>query len=184
MSNIKCISFIPNEEEPSDFSNMLIAGLLESFKCNEVSQLPDNYGDKFEWSLLNLIRNKKLDIYTILYVDDIFWSGSGGKIIEDNVYQGAIRTFTNSSFKNLGLTKPAYNLNYAVVEQVKRAKKLNSPKIILSFNNYNVKLFKVMQKFLLNTTVNKVDPLLFGFKPLPNMVIINNTPQWVLEMKL
>ena len=85
---------------------------------------------------------------------------------------------------NFGLTKPAYNLNHAVVEQVKRATMLKCSKFILSFNDYNFKLFKLMQKFLLNPSVNKVDPLLFGLKPLPEMVIINNTPQWVLEMKL
>ena len=53
-----------------EYIKRLVEELCTRFNC-PVEELPDNYGYKYEWSLLSLIKNELLDTYNILYYKKI-----------------------------------------------------------------------------------------------------------------
>ena len=156
--------------------------LLKSFSVSRLEDLPENYGNSKNWSLLNIL--DLLDSYTLLYVDDNFWSGSGGRILEDNSYQACVRMFTNFNNLSEGLTRPAHTMNYTLPYQIERAKLAGCPRVVLTFNEYRFELFKAMSRYIISEKRNKVSSMVKEFKPLSEPEIINNVNQWVTELKL
>jgi hypothetical protein len=171
-----------SSENKTEFTNKLTAGLVEYFK-SDVDNLPDNYGYKLPWSLLSLLRDDNLDTYAIVYVNDRVWGGSGGIIryIDDKkIYQGGFRWFSNAEnlVKGLGCMK-AYIHTHTMTEQFKRAKEQNCDEYILSFNNYNQRLFDISRKYHLKKAFpNTV------FKPSDGLVLFNGVMQQLLIVDL
>lgn len=165
-----------------NFKNLLNKELLKSFSVTKIEDLPENYGNSKDWSLLNMLG--KLDSYTLLYVDNNFWSGSGGRILKDNSYQACVRMFTNFNNLSEGLTRPPHTMNYSLPYQIERAKLAGCFRIIMTFNEYRYELFKAMTRYVISEKRNKVLNVVQKFKPLESTEIINGVNQWVLELKL
>lgn len=165
-----------------EFTEKLILGLTEYFNT-DVDSLPDNYGYKFSWSLLSLIRDCTIDTYALVYVNDRLWGGSGGivrYIDGKKIYQGGFRWFSNAEkiVKGLGCMKPHIH-KYTMTEQFARAKELNCEEYILSFNSYNKRLFDISRKYHLRKTFpNTV------FVPSTGMVMFNGVEQYLLTVDL
>jgi hypothetical protein len=176
---IKMISL--NKKNKKQFLEKITIALENKFKTT-VDNLPENYGYQNPWSLLSLIENEKIDTYQLLYVNDKFWSGSGGIIRSFNgehIYQAAFRGFTYADGRHKGLGIKSYTHMYNTKFQIKRAKENKCSKVIMSFNDYNYKLFLLTQKYSL--------PRVFPentFVPSKNMVIFNEVPQWLLTMDI
>ena len=171
-----------SSENKIEFVDKLIQGLVEFFET-DVDSLPDNYGYKHPWSLLSLIKDDKLDTYTLVYVNDRVWGGSGGMVrYIDNkkIYQGGLRWFSNAKnhTKGLGFIR-GYTLLYTMPQQFDRAKDLQCDEYILSFNEYNKKFFEVGHKYHLK----KAFPNLV-FTPSNGMVMFNGVMQYTLTLDL
>lgn len=148
--------------------------------------LPENYGDKVDWGLIKLVEDNLIDSYQLIYVDDIFWAGSGGIIryIDDQmIYQAGLRTFSNNNFDAVKL-KPhvgskSYLHKYNTKYQLERARLLKCHRMVLSFNEYNTRLYKVIRDYHL--------PKVFKdecFKSSEEMINFNGVPQWLLTLEL
>jgi hypothetical protein len=165
-----------------EFIKKLILGLIEYFDT-DVDTLPENYGYKHPWSLLSLIRDNAIDTYALVYVNDRIWGGSGGivRYIDDKkIYQGGFRWFSNAEkiVKGLGCMK-AHIHKYTMTEQFERAKQQNCEEYILSFNNYNKRLFDISRKYHLKKAFpNTV------FVPSEGMVMFNGVEQYLLTVDL
>lgn len=145
----------------------------------------DNYGREKYWGLLALLEEKKIDSYTMLYVNDLFRGGSGGRVRDwrgRKVYQGGFRGFstqvTNNLLKDkLGSTRYMYthNLTY----QISRAKMNDCSSIVLTFNDYNERLYRVIRDYHLPKVFGK-DSFITYSEPQK----FNGIDQWILEMYL
>jgi len=166
------------KENKSEFTIKLKLALIEKFGEN----IPENYSTLHPWSLLSLIRDEKIDTYQLLYVNDKFWTATGGMIREfegNKVYQAVFRGFSNADNRHKGLGVKSYTHMYNTTYQIERAKNLNCDSVIISFNDYNYTLFVLNQRYLLpkafpnHTFVASNEPVMF-----------NGVEQWLLTMKL
>jgi len=166
-----------------EFIKKLTDALFEYFKCVDIENLPENYGTKHPWSLLNLIQDDKIDTYALLYVNDRVWGASGGivRYIDDKkIYQGGFRWFSNAEnlVKGLGCMK-SYLYTYTMVDQLQRAREQDCDKFTLSFNDYNERFFEITKKYHLR----KVFPNTV-FNPSDGLVMFNGVPQRLLTVDL
>jgi hypothetical protein len=166
------------KENKNEFTEKLNLALIEKFGKN----IPENYSILQPWSLLSLIRDEAIDTYQLLYVNDKFWTATGGMIREfagNNVYQAVFRGFSNADNRHKGLGVKSYTHMYNTRYQIERAKALNCDSVIISFNDYNYNLFVLNQRYLLprafpdHTFVASSEPIMF-----------NGVKQWLLTMKL
>jgi hypothetical protein len=166
------------KENKSEFTTKLKLALIEKFGEN----IPENYSNLHPWSLLSLIRDETIDTYQLLYVNDKFWTATGGMIREfegNKVYQAVFRGFSNAENRHKGLGVKSYTHMYNTTYQIERAKNLNCDSVIISFNDYNYTLFVLNQRYLLpkafpnHTFVASNEPVMF-----------NGVEQWLLTMKL
>lgn len=165
-----------------NINDLLRAELLKSFSVSRIEDLPENYGNSKNWSLLNIIND--LDSYTLLYVDNNFWSGSGGRILSDNSYQACVRMFTNLSNLSEGLSRPAHTMNYSLPYQIDRARLAGCSRVIMTFNEHRYELFKAMSHNIISEKRNNILKIVKEFKASPHTEIINGVNQWILELKL
>lgn len=148
--------------------------------------LPENYGDKVDWGLIKLVEDNLIDSYQLIYVNDMFWAGSGGIIryIDDQIiYQAGFRTFSNSNM-DMRLFKShigckSYGHKYNTKYQMERARMLGCHKMIISFNEHNTRLFKITRDYHLPKAF-KDRP----FKASEEMIVFNNVPQWLITFEL
>lgn len=148
--------------------------------------LPENYGDKVDWGLIKLVEDNVIDSYQLIYVDDIFWGGSGGIIRHiDNqmIYQAGFRGFSNSN-TDMRLFKShigckSYVHKYNTKYQLERARSLNCHKMLLSFNEYNSRLFRITRDYHLPKVFKDRE-----FHVSEKMVDFNNVPQWLITFEL
>jgi hypothetical protein len=167
-----------SNDNKDHFLDELISALHECFG----DDIPENYGDLHNWSLLNLIKNNKIDTYQLLYMNDKVWTGTGGMIREFNgerVYQAAFRGFScaNTSNKGLGVKTPTFV--YCLNHQIQRATLNKCTSIVLSFNDYNKRLFEITKKYTLPKTFK---PGIWQASDKP--IMFNGVEQWLLTMKL
>jgi hypothetical protein len=167
-----------------EYIKRLVEELCTRFNC-PVEELPDNYGYKYEWSLLSLIKNELLDTYNILYYNNQFWSGSGGIIrIHNNkkYYQCLFRLFSNATNLNNGLGMSSHTFKYSLPLQVERAKILECDYAVITFNHkpgHYSKLKKIVRDYHL--------PKVFGKNAFVDNTfteIFNGVEQWLLTMSL
>jgi hypothetical protein len=169
-------------DNKSKFTKKLIKGLTEYFNT-DIDNLPENYGYKHPWSLLSLLRDDKLDIYTLVYVNGKLWGGSGGIVrCVDNkkIYQGGFRWFSNAEnlVKGLGCMK-AYTHTHTMTEQFKRAREQKCNQYILSFNDYNQRLYEISRKYHLKKAFPDT-----VFVPSNGLVMFNGVLQQLLTVEL
>jgi len=154
--------------------------LKEELNLKFNNNIDDNYSDTHPWSLLNLIQQDKIDCYQLIYVNNILWSGSGGIIRsydDEKIYQAGFRAFSNASGPGLG--SKSYSHEFNTKYQIERAKKTGCCKVVLSFNLYNEKLFRVTRDYHLPKVFGK-DVWLASNEP----IIFNGVEQWLLTMSL
>jgi hypothetical protein len=169
------------EENKYFFLNQLKKELSSRFGT-VIEDLPELYGYEKPWSLLSLIESGSIDTYQLLYVNDKIWTGSGGMIRELNgekVYQAGFRGFSCASNTNLGLGIKTFLHDNSTKFQIERAKMNGCKSVILSFNDYNEKLFKITQRYILPKSFPKDT-----FIPSTEPVMFNGVAQWLLIMKL
>jgi hypothetical protein len=180
MDSIKLLNLENTNKD--DFLSILTNELLAKFKCTDIDDLPENYGYAKEWSLLTLIRDNKIDSYQLIFVNGDFWAGSGGMIrTYDNkkIYQSGFRAFSNATNLNRAIGMKSYSHIYNTKQQIELATKHNCESIILSFNTYNERLFKITRDYHL--------PKVFGkdsFKGSDTAVEFYGVKQWLLTMSL
>jgi hypothetical protein len=166
------------DENKSEFTSKLEKALYDRFGEKGY----DNYGNLTPWSLLNLIKDNVIDTYQLLYVNDNFWTGSGGIIRDFNgekVYQAGFRTFSYAFDRHRGLGVKPYNHIYNTSYQIERAKFHKCSKVILSFNDHNYQLFQVNIKYLLPRAFPD-----YNFVPSDEPVLFNGVAQWLLTLDL
>lgn len=163
--------------------------LYSKFEVQQDEDLPENFSNSKEWSLLKMIEEHFLDTYQLVYVNDKFWGSSGGIVrhLANNqkVYQAGFRTLSRShenGYRGLG-TKP-YISALCVKFQIERAKNLNCDKVILSFNEHNKRLFNLVSRYHHKRSFLGVDQLMKDFIPSSEPVLFNGVFQWLLEMNL
>lgn len=164
--------------EKNNFLSILKYELEKKFKPNN----DINYGEDVSWGLISLIKTSSIDSYQLIYVNDKIWVGSGGIIRQfkgKKIYQAGFRAFSLAGNYRTSIGSKSYSHEYNTVYQIKRAKKLGCEELILSFNEYNEKLYKITRDYHL--------PKIFGsnaFKDSVNMENFNEVPQWLLTMSL
>jgi len=179
MNDVRLLTL--SKENKDSFLSILEKELCDTFEV-DLEYLPENYGRKHDWSLINSILNDKLDSYQLIYVDDKIWAGSGGMIRDYHdcmIYQAGFRMFSKTRTVHTGLGSKSYIHQYNTKYQIERAKILGCSSVILSFNEYNKQLFDITTKYHL--------PKIFGkdaFTPTDEPVIFNGTKQWLLTMLL
>jgi hypothetical protein len=179
MDKIEMISL--NKKNKKDFLEKLKCALQDKFKTT-IDHLPENYGYQYPWSLLSLIETEEIDTYQLLYVNDKFWTGTGGIVRNFNgqkIYHAVFRGFSYADARHKGLGVKSYTHMYNTKFQIERAKKEKCTKVIISFNNHNYKLFLLNQKYLLPRAFPENT-----FMPSKNMVMFNEVPQWLLTMEI
>jgi len=169
-------------ENKAEFTQKLTAGLTAYFDA-DVDNLPENYGYMHPWSLLSLLRDDKLDTYALVYVDGKIWGGSGGivrHIDNKKIYQGGFRWFSNAEkiVKGLGCMK-AYIHTHTMTEQFRRANEQGCKQYILSFNDYNQRLFEISRKYHLRKAFPDT-----VFVPSDGPVMFNGVLQQLLTVEL
>lgn len=148
-----------------------------------LDQLPENYGHAVPWGLLRLLDEGMLDCYYLVYVDQEFWSGSGG-IVRDyegkKVYQAGFRAFSKTRGVSHGLGSNSYTHEYSTMRQIYRAKALGCHSVILSFNEHNRRLYDLTRRYHI--------PKVFGhehkFTASSKLQLFNGVMQWLLVMYL
>lgn len=179
MDNIRLLNFKDNVDS---FYHILRLELLKVFNVTDVQSLPENYGIAKEWSLLRMIIDNKLDSYQMIYVNDEFWSGSGGIIRDYNnalVYQAGFRAFADAKSLYAGIGCKSYSHEYNTKLQIERAKELGCESLVLSFNTENERLFEITHKYHLKKVFGK-DVFIASQEP----AMFNGVPQWLLTMYL
>jgi hypothetical protein len=164
-----------------EFIQQLETELCFTFGVN-IKDLPENYGYKQTWSLLNMIIAGTIDSYQLIYVNDKFWSGSGGMLREFNlsrIYQAAFRAFANAKAINTGLGCKSYSHEFNTRYQIERAKLLNCDSVIISFNKDKERLFTATGRYHLSKVFGKD-----AFIPSEAPVRFNGVEQWLLTMSL
>ena len=151
MPNFKLIEL--SQESKTEFINTVEINLRIKFGTD----IPENYTRETPWSLLSLLENDAIDSYCMLYLNDEFWSAGGGIVREfngDRVYQAGFRGFSaqtiRSDWAERGTGTKSYTWQYIIHRQINRAIELKCDKVIISFNDYNVKLFKISKFHLLH----------------------------------
>ncbi len=170
------ISLTP--ENKSEFTLKLRTALADKFGTD----LPDNYGYEHPWSLLSMIRDNTIDSYQLLYVNGKFWTGTGGIVREfngDKVYQAVFRGFSNANDRHKGLGIKSYTHMCNTKSQIERAKELNCNSVVISFNDYNYKLFKITHQYMLPKSLPE-----YKFIASATMVMFNEVEQWMLTLPL
>lgn len=168
-------------EGKEDFIVKLKIALCNKFKCN-IDDLPENYGYNKPWSLLSLIENDELDTYQLLYVNDKFWTATGGIVREFNgekVYQAVFRGFSYAEPRHKGLGVKSYTHMHNTKYQLSRAKKLGCKKLIISFNDYNKQLFDLNQRYLIPRAFPE-----HKFVASSEPVLFNGVEQWLLILNI
>jgi hypothetical protein len=164
-----------NREE---FINIVENELINKFRCT-VDNLPENYGIQKNWSLLSLLKNNQIDCYSLIYVNGIFYGGSGGMIRPNGIYQAGFRMFSQSKTALPNLSTQYYN-TYNLKNQIERAKQNNCRLLVLSFNEHNERFF--------NFTKNKCIPAVFGdqynFEFVNTPVIFNGVKQYLIKLDI
>jgi hypothetical protein len=175
-------------ENKDFFLASLTRELLAKFEVNSVEELPENFSRSKPWSLLNLIDEEKLDIYQLVYINDIFWGSSGGIIRQtttaETIYQAGFRTFTKTHAVHKGFGTKPYISALCVRNQIERAKNLGCSRVILSFNESNKRLFDLVTSYHHKRTFLGVDEIMRDFVPSTEAVLFNGVYQWLLEMNL
>lgn len=172
MDRVKVLTL--SKENKEYFTTELLAALHEKFG----DEIPENYGYDKPWSLMSLIESDMIDTYRLVYVNDVIWSGSGGMIREfqgEKVYQAGFRTFSAVETKYHGLGAKTHTHDHSLKYQYDRAKLNNCTKFIFSYNDYNIRLFKVMARYTL--------PRAFGDKKIEvidKLTEFNGTPQYLI----
>jgi hypothetical protein len=167
-----------SKKNRNDFLDKLTSALHERFGDN----IPENYGDSHNWSLLKLIKRNRIDTYQLLYINDKIWTGTGGIIRRLNskkVYQAAFRGFSCAGLTNKGLGIKTPTFIYCLDHQIERAKFNKCDSIILSFNEENKRLFEVTKNYTLPKTFKPGE-----WKASEKPILFNDTKQWMLTMKL
>jgi len=165
-------------ENKSEFIEKLKQALHEKFG----DELPENYGTLHPWSLISLIESDTIDSYQLLYINDKFWMASGGMIREFNgekVYQAGFRAFKSASNNSKGLSFKTFIHDNNTKFQIERAKQQGCKSVILSFNDYNERLFRLTYQYILPKVFPKDT-----FVPSDTLIPFNGVPQWILTMKL
>ena len=178
MDSIKLLNLENTNKD--DFLSILTNELLAKFKCTDIDDLPENYGYAKEWSLLSLIRDNKIDSYQLIFVNGNFWVGSGGMIRtydDKKIYQSGFRAFSNATVNGLG--SKSHSHEYNTKYQIERAKKAQCHEVILSFNLYNEKLFRITRDYHLPKIFDKNA---WQASNEPNK--FNGVSQWLLTMSL
>lgn len=161
-------------------TNKFITILENNLKNHFGDFIHENYGRQHPWSLLNLIEKNQIDSYVLLYYCGEFWGGCGGIIRyfgTKKVYQTGFRTFTNTRNINDGLGSKSLLHEHIIKYHIIRAKKLDCTSIVLSFNTYNERLFKITRDYHLKKV--------FGaWQSSPELVEFNGVQQWLLTMFL
>jgi hypothetical protein len=176
MDNIHLLTL--SRDNKNQFLDKLIEALHECFG----DDIPENYSKVTPWSLLSLIESDEIDTYQLLYMDNKIWTGTGGMVRELNgekVYQAAFRGFSCARLNNRGLGVKTPTFVYCLNHQIERAKLNKCTSVILSFNDYNKRLFEVTKNYTL--------PKTFApgvWKASDNPVLFNGTEQWLLTMRL
>lgn len=176
MEKIKLVTL--SSENKNEFLEELKAALYTKFG----DDIPENYGHAHDWSLMNLILSDEIDTYQLLFVDDKFWTGTGGIVRNFNdakVYQAAFRGFSMAGKINTGLGVKTPTFVHCLGYQIERARINNCSSVVLSFNDHNKRLFEVTRKY----TLPKSFPAgvwLASDKP----VLFNGVDQWLITMKL
>lgn len=170
-------------ENKTEFIDKLTGGLLEFFETDSVDNFHENYGYQLPWSLLSLIRDDKIDTYTLVYVNGRIWGGSGGMIRDmdgKKVYQGGFRWFSNAKnhVSGLGYMK-TYIHTHTMTDQFIRAREQNCEQYILSFNTYNDRFFKISKNYHLRKAFPDIE-----FKPSNGHVMFNGVMQQILIVDL
>jgi len=176
MDNIHLLTL--SKDNKNYFLDKLVPALHECFG----DIIPENYSDIYDWSLLNLVKNEQIDTYQLLYLDDKIWTGTGGMIRELNnerVYQAAFRGFSCAKSINKGLGVKTPTFVYCLTHQIERAKLNKCSGIVLSFNDYNKRLFEITKNYTLPKTF-KPGTWIASDKP----IMFNGVEQWMLTMKL
>jgi hypothetical protein len=148
--------------------------------------LPENYGDSVNWGLIKLVEDNMIDSYQLIYVDDIFWAGSGGMIryVDGQmIYQAGFRGFSNSN-TDMRLFKShigckSYVHKYNTKYQLERARMIGCHKMIMSFNEYNSRLFRITKDYHLPKVFRKE-----AFQVSEKMINFNGVPQWLITFEL
>jgi hypothetical protein len=166
------------KENKGEFTDMLTKALIDKFG----EDIPENYGTEHPWSLLSLIRDDAIDTYQLIYVNDKFWTATGGMIREfggNKVYQAVFRGFSNAENRHKGLGVVSYTHLYSTKYQIERAKELGCHSVIISFNDYNYKLFDITQKYMLPKTLPE-----HKFIASDEPIMFNGVEQWLLTLRL
>ena len=166
------------KENKEEFTAKLKKALYDKFG----EGLPDNYGYRYPWSLLSLVRDNILDTYQLLYVNGTFWTATGGILREfegTKVYQAVFRGFSYADPRHKGLGVKSYTHQYNTKFQIERAITHNCKNLIISFNEYNYKLFVLNQRYLLPRALANYD-----FRASSEPVMFNGVKQWLLTLNL
>lgn len=167
-----------NDCDKDFFLDKLKSALYAKFSDN----LPENYGEDKPWSLMSLIKQDKIDTYQLLYFNDTIWTGSGGIVREFNnkkVYQAMFRGFSCAAQINHGLGMRTPTFEHCLNIQIDRAKINNCDSVILSFNDYNQRLYKMTKDY----TLPKTFPA-GVWESFSEPIMFNDVEQWLLIMKL
>lgn len=165
-------------DNKKDFLINLKKALQECFG----TEVPENYSNVYPWSLQSLIENDNIDTYQLLYMNGKFWTGTGGMVREfdgEKVYQAAFRGFSCAKLSNKGLGIKTPTFVYCLNHQIERAKINNCVSVVLSFNDYNKRLFEVTKNYTLPKTF-AIGVWEASDKPVP----FNGVDQWLLTMRI
>lgn len=179
---------ILSDQNKDKIKNILCEQLLMKYKVKNISELPENYSNLLPWSLFRLIEDNSLDIYQLLFINKKFWGSSGGiirTIDNQKIYQAGFRTIS-ASHRNVrrGLGTTPYLNRFCISEQIKRAKLAKCSKVVISFNEHNYRLFRLVQAYHNKRKFERNDEIMENFKPTETPVMFNGVLQWLLEMNL
>ena len=162
--------------------NFFIDNLKSALHTIFGDEIPENYGEDKPWSLLSLLKKNEIDTYQLMYLNDLIWTGAGGIIREfkqKKVYQAMFRGFSCAGQINNGLGIKTPTFVYCLNHQIERAKINNCESVILSFNEYNERLYKMTKNYTLPKT------FLSGiWQSFSEPIEFNGVKQWLLVMNI
>ncbi len=167
-----------SKENKDKFVDMLKRALIDKFG----EEIPENYNYTHPWSLLSLLRDDAIDTYQLLYVNEKFWTATGGIVREFNgnkVYQAVFRGFSDADNRHKGLGVKSYTHLHNTKYQIERAKELGCHSVIISFNDYNYKLFELTKKYMLPKALPE-----HTFTASSKPIMFNGVEQWLLTLEL
>lgn len=176
MENVSLLTL--TRENKESFIETLSEALILKFG----NTIPVNYGESVEWGLIKLIKDDVIDTYQLLFLNDKFWTGTGGIVRDYNgekVYQAAFRGFSCAGMQNTGLGVKTPTFDYCLSHQIDRARVNQCSKIILSFNTHNKRLYNITKNYTLPKTFD-----MGIWQESDSPVIFNGVEQWLLTMNL